>query len=204
MKNMPPMNQTAGAAPSIPPAPPAAPSAPSAPSAQAAPAIGGQVDVPALVAQVEAKIPANLKDIYNKAVLSGMRIMFSGQSHHLLTDALDKPGPLATNISNGIIQLMYLLWTQSNKTLPPQIIVPVTVTLTLKAFDYLQHSHDPQATKDVLGQATTLAIHGIMARFGVGQAPQAGAQPPSGGATPPPGGPSAPPGAGMLDTAGGQ
>jgi hypothetical protein len=188
------MSQPAGATPAAPPV-----AASPSPAAAAPPA--GPVDVAALVAQVEAKIPANLKDIYSKAVLSGMRIMFSGQSHHLLTEALDKPGPLATNISNGIIQLMYLLWTQSNKTLPPQIIVPVTVTLTLKAFDYLQHSHDPQATKDVLGQATTLAIHGVMSRFGVGQG---GAQPAPAGGGAPPAPPAAPTGSGMLDTAGGQ
>jgi hypothetical protein len=165
-----------------------------------------QVDVDPIIAKVQQSIPPQLKDIYDKAVLSGMRIMFDSQSHQMMLDALDQPGPLATRISNGIIQLMYLLWTQSNKTLPPQIIVPVTLTLTLKAFDFLQKSGEPDATKQVLGDATQQAVEGIMSRFGVKGMPQEGA-PASGddqGATAQPPQASAPQGAGMLDSIGGQ
>jgi hypothetical protein len=171
----------------------------------AGPAQGSQdkIDIDPIIAKVQQSIPAQLKDIYDKAVLSGMRIMFDRQSHHMMLDALDAPGPLATRISNGIIQLMYLLWTQSNKTLPPQIIVPVTLTLTLKAFQFLQESGEPDADKQALGDATQQAVEGIMARFGVKGMQDGGAQ---AGADPaaPSAPAAAPTGGGMLDSAGGQ
>lgn len=166
------------------------------------PSQSAAIDVAPIIARAEAAIPANLKDIYSKAILSGMRIMFDKASHRLMLEELNQPGPLATRISNGIIKLVYMLWTQSNKTLPPQIMVPVTLVLTLRAFDFLQQSQDPEATKEVLGEATHQAVQGVMDRFGANeaalpglvQANQKGAQP---GAAPPPQG-------GMLSAAGGQ
>jgi hypothetical protein len=74
---------------------------------------------------------------------------------------------MAEKLAKGIVGVMYFIWEQSNKTLPPQIIVPVTFTLTLHAFDFLQKSDDPEATRDVLGDAVEKAIAGIMGKFGV-------------------------------------
>jgi hypothetical protein len=126
----------------------------------------GAIDIEPIVARVRQDIPPNLQAIYDKAILSGMRIMFDKNSHKMMLEELDKPGPLATRISNGIIQLAYLLWKQSNHTLPPQIMVPITLTLTLRAFQFLQESKDPEATKEVLGEATHQAVQGVMDRFG--------------------------------------
>jgi len=124
----------------------------------------GKIDVEPIIAKIN--VPPNLKGTFDKMVLSGMRIMFDRASHQLLLDQLDGPNPLAQKISDGIITLMYMLWTQSNKTLPPQLMVPVTVVLTLKAFDFLQQSGDKEATKEVLGETMHLATTGILDRFG--------------------------------------
>jgi len=156
---------------------------------------GGQVDIQPIEAGIE--VPPKLKPMYDKIVLSGMRIMFSKESHKLLVDQLQKEGPLAKKIADGIIGLMYLMWTESNKSIPPQLIIPAATALTLRAFDYVQKTGDPEATPQVLGQALESAIDGVMKGFGgsvdsieqnipaaQGQdaAPQSGAQPmPAGG-----------------------
>lgn len=169
------------------------------------PAAGGAIDIESIVQRVRSAIPPNLQAIYDKSVLSGMRIMFDKSSHKMMLDELNEPGPLAERIANGIIKLVYLLWTQSNKTLPPQIMVPITLTLTLRAFDFLQKSQEPDATKDVLGEATHDAVTGVMARFGVDESKlpalvQANKQ----GGSAPSQAPAAPPqGEGMLAAAGG-
>jgi hypothetical protein len=126
---------------------------------------GGAVDTKQIEAAIE--VPPNLKQAFDRVVLSGMRIMFSKDSHKLLLEQLNKEGPLAQKLTEGIISLMYLLWTQSNKTIPPQLMVPATVVLTLRAFDYLQQAGDPEATKEVLGEALNGAVTGVMERFGV-------------------------------------
>lgn len=178
---------------------------------QGAPKAGanGAIDVEPIIARTRAGIPPQLQAIYDKAVLSGMRIMFDKASFQMTLESLSQPGPLATRISNGIIQLVYLLWKQSNHTLPPQIIVPLTLTLTLKAFAFTQLMADPEATKETLGEATHAAVQGVMDRFGATEdkLPQL-AQAATGQATAQPGQPvaasSAPPaGGGMLDAAAG-
>jgi len=124
----------------------------------------GQVDIQPILDGID--VPSNLKPMYDKIVLSGMRIMFSKGSHQLFTDQLQKEGPLGEKISTGIVSLMYMLWTQSNKSIPPQLIIPATVALTVRAFDYVQKTGDPEATKEVLGQAVESAIDGVMKGFG--------------------------------------
>lgn len=130
---------------------------------------GKTVDVQPIIDRAKQDVPANLKEPLDKIVLSGMRIMFDRSSHKLLLDELDKPGPLAQKLGEGIIMLMYMLWEKSNKTIPPQLIVPATLVLTLEAFSYVQESKDPEATKDVLGEAVAEAIEGVMDRFGATQ-----------------------------------
>lgn len=130
------------------------------------PAGASAVDVAPIVAKVREGMPPDLQPIYDKAVLSGMRIMFDKNSFQMTMDELKKPGPLATRLSNGTIALVYMLWETSKKSLPPQIIVPLTLTMTLKAFDFVQMIQDPEATKETMGEACANAVQGVMDRFG--------------------------------------
>lgn len=129
----------------------------------------GQVDVERIIAEARAKIPPQLRAMFDKVVLSGERIMFDKSSYHMTEEMLNKPGPLSKRISDGIITLVYMLWEKSNKTIPPQLIVPATLVLTLRAFQFLQESKDPEATGDVLGEAVADAVQGVMDRFGATQ-----------------------------------
>lgn len=189
-----------------------------APGAQK-PAAGAAktVDVEPIIAAAGQKMPPQLKPMFDKVVLSGMRIMFDKSSHQMMLDTLDQPGPMAKRLSDGIIQLMYLMWKQSNHTIPPQVIVPAATVLTLRAFQFLQESKDPEATPQVLGDALHTVVQGILDRFGASQdklpallknqdpgkddslKPAAGAAP----GAPAAGAPGAPAGGGMLDQVGG-
>lgn len=136
--------------------------APAAPEQQAP----GSIDVEPMIAKAREGIPANMQDVFDKAVLSGMRVMFDASSHEMTLAELDGPEPLEVKLSNGTIKLVYMLWEQSNKTLPPQLLVPLTLVLTLRAFEFLQMSKDPEATKEVMGEAVALAVQGVMDRAG--------------------------------------
>jgi hypothetical protein len=114
-------------------------------------------------------IAPQFKKAYEKTLLNGLTIMFNSKTHKMMVDQIEKPGDLAKNISDGVVALFYLIWNQTNKSIAPQIIVPVVFTWTLKTFDFLQMSNDPRATKKVLGDATDLAVTTIMQKFGVKQ-----------------------------------
>ena len=125
------------------------------------------INVDEIIGKIE--VPGNLKGIFDRAVLSGMRIMFDRNSHQMLLEQLDKPGPLADKVVEGIISLVFMLWTESNRSLPPQIMVPVTVVLTLRAYEFLAQSGEPEATPALLGEVMSGAVTGILERFGVSE-----------------------------------
>lgn len=171
----------------------------------------GPVDVAPIIAKATEKVPPKIRPMFDKVVLSGMRIMFDKSSHSMMLEALDKPGPLAKRMSDGMIQLMYLMWKQSNHTIPPQLIVPAAVVLTLKVFQFLQESKEPEATAQVLGDAMEQTVQGILDRFGAtedklpellkGEDPGASIVKDMGLKAAPGAAPGAPQGGGMLDSA---
>lgn len=123
------------------------------------------IDIEAILAKVE--IPPDLKDLYEKCLVNGMRFMFDKGAFQETAKHLAKNEPMAKKIADGVVAVVYMLWEKSNKTLNPKVIVPVTFALTLKGFEFLQEAGNPEATKEVLGEAVDLATTTIMQKFGV-------------------------------------
>lgn len=115
----------------------------------------------------EIKVPPKYKAIYDKMVFNGKRLMFSKDMEKSLNAQLDGPGDLAGKIAKGVVAVMYMMWNASNKTLPVEMMVPVTFTLTVEAFAFLQKAQDPDATKEVLGNAVEQATELVMQGFKV-------------------------------------
>lgn len=135
----------------------------------AAPQGAAKVDPVQIIEKAKQGIPPELRPLFDKLYLGGMRVMFDPNSHQMMLDELDKPGPLATRISNGVITLVYLLWQKSNRTLAPQLLVPAALVFTCEAFRFLQESKDPEATAQVLGEAIAGSVQGILDRAGATQ-----------------------------------
>lgn len=125
----------------------------------------GAVDVDKIIAEMQ--IQPNLKDVFDKMLLSGMRLMFDKRSHEAALEQLNKEGPMDQKLAEGIVAVMYLLWTQSNQTLPMQLIIPATVALTLRAYEFLEKSGDPEANPAMLGEAMDLALDTVCRKFGM-------------------------------------
>lgn len=124
-----------------------------------------KVDIDAIISRIQ--ILPKFKAIFDKVILSGRRIIGSPESSEMIQKQLDKPGDFATNLAEGVVVLVYQLWTTSGKTLPPQIMGPVTFQLTLEAFDFLQKSNDERATKQALGDAVDKALSMLLKGFNV-------------------------------------
>lgn len=113
-------------------------------------------------------IPPKYKAVYDKLVFNGKRMMFAPDMEDALNEILDGEGTnLGEKIAKGVVAVMYMMWEQSNKKLPVEMMVPVTFTLTVEAFAFLQKAKDPDATKEVLGDAVDKATTLIMRGFNV-------------------------------------
>lgn len=124
-----------------------------------------KVNIDPIVAKIQ--ILPKFKAIYDKAVLSGRRIMGSPESTGMIQQQLDKQGEFSDNLAEGVVVLVYQLWNASRKTLPPQIMGPLTFQLTLEAFDFVQKSNDDRATKEALGNAVDKALSMLLKGFNV-------------------------------------
>lgn len=127
----------------------------------------GRVDIDAIKAKMN--ILPKFQPMYEILMTRGLKI-----AKLALYPEKGKPsqidvgnGTPAQKLAQGVTTLIYLLWTQSNKTFDPRLVVPVTFGLTLETFDLLQTSDGDQYTKPVLGEGVELALSGVMAKFGV-------------------------------------
>lgn len=137
-----------------------------APEKTAAAPQAGKVDTDAIKAKIN--ILPQFKTLYETLMVRGLRIadkfMFPEQGK---PSFIDGPKPPADKLAEGVMTIVYLLWTQSNKTFDPRLIVPVTFSLVIDLFDKVQISDPEMFTAPVLGEATEKAVGGIMQKFGV-------------------------------------
>lgn len=124
-----------------------------------------KIDIDAIVGRIQ--IAPKFKAIYDKVILSGRRMIGSEDTAPAIQKQLDKPGDFATNLAEGVLAVVYQLWTAAGKTLPPQIMGPVTFQLTLEAFDFLQKSGDDRTSKQVLGDAVDGALSMLLKGFNI-------------------------------------
>lgn len=109
-------------------------------------------------------IPPSMQDAYQRIVLAGMKVMFDPQTHKLMLDALDGPGDMPDKLGKGIASLMGLLWQQSNRTMPPQLMIPAGLELLAHAVDFLNKSGQQVSNQD-FGDATQVFIQTMLEMF---------------------------------------
>ena len=113
------------------------------------------------------KIPPQFQEMYTRVVIAGMKVMFSDQSHHLMEQELKHPGTIAEKLGRGIAGLMLLLYKHSNKTMPPQIMIPVGMELMMHAVDYYRQTDKITITDQDIGEATQTMVALLMHSAGV-------------------------------------
>lgn len=130
------------------------------------PGAEGRVDTDAIKAKMN--ILPKFQELYETLMVRGLKIaeqfMFPEAGR---PSFIDSPKPPAEKLAEGVITIVYLLWTQSNKTFDPRLVVPVTFGLTLDIFDKVQISDPEEFTAAVLGDAMEKSIGGVMQKFGV-------------------------------------
>ena len=113
------------------------------------------------------KVPAELQEAYERVVVAGMKVMYSKESHRVMLEEIKRPGPMGERLGKGIAGLMLLLFKESNKTMPPAVIIPAGIKLMMESVDFLRKTGigDP-TNKDIAdGMQTFITI--IMQKFGV-------------------------------------
>lgn len=113
------------------------------------------------------KIPPELQNAYDRVVLAGMKLMFSKDAQGFIQKQLAGGGPIGQKLGESVAGLMLMMFAQSNKTMPPQVIIPAGLELLSQAADFLRKSKmAPLSNKD-FGDATEVMLTTILQKFGV-------------------------------------
>lgn len=112
------------------------------------------------------ELPPELKDAYERVVLAGMKVMFDPQTHEMALKALEGEGPVEQRLAQGIAGLMGTLIDQSNKTMPPQVVIPAGIELLVAAGDYLRESGADPIDDQQIGEAMALFVQIVLEQAG--------------------------------------
>jgi hypothetical protein len=113
------------------------------------------------------QMPPELQRAYDRVVVAGMKIMFGKDSHKLMLKELQREGPLAQKLGQGIAGLVLLLYKESNGTMPPAVMIPAGVYLTMQAVDFMRQADLEKVTNQDIGDAMEIMVSTIMEKFGV-------------------------------------
>lgn len=115
------------------------------------------------------KVPPELQKAYERVVIAGMKVMFDKESHVMMLKSLKGPGSLGERLGKGITGLMLILFQESNKTMPPQVLIPAATTLLMQAADFIKKAKlEPITNKDI-GEGMNIMVTTLLDKFGVTQ-----------------------------------
>lgn len=113
------------------------------------------------------KLPPELQNAYERVVVAGMKLMFSKDTNKYLLQQLDAPGSMAEKLGNGIAELVLMLFMQSNKTMPPQVIIPAGTELVVQAADFIKKSNLAEVTNRDIGDGIQIMMSQVFRQFGI-------------------------------------
>ena len=112
------------------------------------------------------KMPPELQNAYERVVLAGMKIMFSEKTNQLVMKQMQGEGPVSERLGIGIAGLMATLFKESNKTMPPAVIIPAGVYLLAQAADFLKQSQIENIDDKAIGDAMQIFVETAIKMFG--------------------------------------
>jgi hypothetical protein len=113
-------------------------------------------------------MPPELQEAYERVVIAGMKVMFSKESHRAMLAEIQRGGPVAERLGKGISGLVLMLFQESNKTMPPEVIIPAGMELLMRAVDFLKDSGLEKVNNKDVGDAMEIMITTILKTFGIG------------------------------------
>lgn len=109
-------------------------------------------------------MPGHMKKPFDAVVAAGLKIMFDQKTNKLMLAELQKDGPMAKKLGEGIAGLIGLLFQQSNRSIAPQLLIPAGMVLMAHAADFLGKVGQTVEPTEY-GEATDVMIRALMKAF---------------------------------------
>jgi len=118
---------------------------------------------------IEAKVSPENKQRYNKTVLAAETLMFDPKTHQNmeLVKNPDSQQNLVETVSKGVSGLMWLLYQQSKKSLPAEVLVFAGTTTICKVLDFAERGLKLPVTPEIISQTTKRTTDKLFEQMGI-------------------------------------
>lgn len=130
------------------------------------------------------KAPPQDKESIQRAVVAGLKLMFSPQTHKYMLESLNKEGDMVDKLNNGMMQLITLLLQKTKGNIPPNVMIPAASILLVNACQYVEKTGGEMNTGifsealKMLSASISLKVKEANGQAKTGQKPQP-TQPPA-------------------------
>ena len=112
------------------------------------------------------KVPDNLRGAYDKIVKAGLKLMLDEKTMPATLRYLAGPDPVTEKLGKGTAGLMLYLFERSNRTMPPQLVIPAGIELLSHGADLLRKAGQEVSIDDI-AEAMADFIQLILQKFDV-------------------------------------
>ena len=122
-----------------------------------------------LLKQAQTKIESGVqdRDAYNRIVQAGTKVIYDKATFSELSKAIRQAQDPVTEIAEGMIGILGILYKQSRKTMPIPAMVTAGMSLLLDALDFAEQAGLVKIDKAQLNKATTHYLNSLLPKFGL-------------------------------------
>lgn len=118
---------------------------------------------------IEAKVSPENKQRYDKTVLAAETLMFDPKTHQNM-ELVKNPASqqnLVETVSKGVSGLMWLLYQQSKRSLPAEVLIYAGTTTICKVLDFAERGLRLPVTPDIIAQTTKRTTDKLFEHMGI-------------------------------------
>ena len=113
------------------------------------------------------QLPPELKEVYLRVVTAGMKLMFSKETQAQTLKVLDQEGTMSQKLGEGVALVLMTLFLESNKTIPPQVILPAGIELVVQAADFVKQAGLAKITNKDIGDGVQIMMANVFKAFNI-------------------------------------
>ena len=123
-----------------------------------------------MIDRLEAALPAQHKDDYQRIVVAGMKVLFSQDTGHLLDQGIaTHKANLGRGVIDGTKKLIATLYQESGQRMSVPMSVPAAITLMCFMLDHIESATGAKVDADMLGKMIQALTQEILGFFKIDQ-----------------------------------
>lgn len=121
-----------------------------------------------MVVHIESRLTPELRKNYDAVVVSGMKLMFSEQTHQYMAEYLQMikvPQDVPKMVAHGIIKLLSIIQNQSKQASPFPAAGPACMALACMALEFVEKRNKINVDNKIIDETMTLIKEGIFSLY---------------------------------------